>query len=99
MMEEINQIESKLTAKRMELQRIPGLFFIQEVAKRLTWDLFSDPADLLAEELTNRDEPMLASDIKAVFQASGFDYTDRHIDAAHPDNQDTVNEQLKYYRE
>ena len=39
-----------------------------------------------------------ATDIKAVFEASGFEHTRDHIEMAKPDSQDTVNDQASYYR-
>lgn len=56
-------------------------------------------AELLAEELAQRDCAMSRQDIEIIFRASGFDFTESDIDAAMPDDEASVREWSSRYLE
>jgi hypothetical protein len=97
---DINDQQNKLAQMHATLQAMPGSPFIA-AAMNNYMDSFqiNDFADFLVIELQQRDEPMLESDIREIFIVSGFEFDDRHISDCSPDTQDTVNEQIAYYRE
>ncbi len=93
---EISGKQEEIMIIRHQMESVPGYFFIKAAIDNLGDEKF---ADRLAYELTQRDEPMDRSEIREVFQASGFDFTERHVSDARPDSQETINEQREYYRE
>lgn len=98
LIKKINEVKSHLTKLECELSGLPGSSLICEVINQNTFSLDSD-ADLLVASIRDRDWPMTYDDIKAVFDASGFLYERRHIEACHPDSHDAVREEMLRYQE
>lgn len=94
---EIEQARSALNSLINEQQRSSGFVFINYIFNN--GDYFTPLADQLVESLNDRDEPMSFNDIKEVFDFSGFKYTEEHILACNPDSQETIDEQIRHYRE
>ena len=89
----INEVKSQLTKLECELAALPGSSLIREVFNRNILGIDSD-ADLLVASLRDRDWAMTVNDIKVVFDASGFIYEKRHIDACEPESDETVREYI-----
>lgn len=54
-------------------------------------------AQCLVNILKDRDAPMSKDTIIEIFQFSGFDYNDNHIDQCQPDSLEVIKEQYNYY--
>lgn len=96
MFEEIQAKQDELNRLKSKMHSVPFWQEIIHVAQ--TFPQFEREATVLAKLLTDRDEPMSRDDIRAVFVASGFEFTEADVDAADPDSEETINEQIAYYR-
>lgn len=96
MLQKRNELQEQLTQLRFKLDAIPCIDDILTVAD--SSDFFTPLADQLVKLISDRDEPMTYVEIDAVFKASGFEYSEKHVLACSPDSQETVNEQAAYYR-
>ncbi len=93
----IQQKQDEVNRLKQKMHSVPFWQEIVHVAER--FPAFGRDAEALAQALTERDEPMGRPDIRAVFVASGFEFTEADVDAANPDSEETIREQLAYYRE
>ncbi len=97
---EINSAQDVLRLLQAEQQSHFGSIFIEAVESQLELDLFANnPGERLGLELTNRDEPMSEQDIRAIFEFSGYSYTEQDVQAACPDSQETIDDQIRHYRD
>lgn len=86
LMQKINETKSQLVKLECELNSLPGISLISEVLNQNCFGIDSD-ADLLAASLRDRDWTMTQDNIKEIFDASGFEYEKRHIEASEPDTE------------
>lgn len=101
------QLLSMRNVKQDELDSIKskmrgfGYEYIEEAEKKidLEWLGPKQWADALVEQLNERDFPYTRDHIKQIFDFSGYQYTDEHIEAARPDSQESVDEEERRYRD
>lgn len=94
---ELTNAQNLVAELNAKLRQLPGYIFIEAVNNQLAYNLLDSPADLLVSEINDRDEPMNRAEIQAVFEASGFEFDQRHIDACNADSDEVIREQAAYY--
>ena len=88
--------EERLRLARAQLETIPGYEFIRSAEMKAF--AFDDLTQLLVEELSDRDCPMSREEILEIFEASGFAFTEKHIDACRPESTEQVDDHVSEMR-
>lgn len=99
---EIQAKKSELQALQQQMHSLPGYKFIHAVESSKTCfdSLFNtNEADLLVNEINDRDEPLTRGDILKIFIASGYEFNENHLDACYPDSNEVIREYYKYHSE
>jgi hypothetical protein len=95
----IQTLQDQLNTARHEMGQLN--MFHNEIMSIATSFSFDSEAQQLAISIQNRDFPLTRSEIRSIFETSGFAYNNEHIDAAAPDRDDQVetfrNEQVADY--
>lgn len=86
---DIQALENKLMSLRARRSYInPFHKSILSIADDIG-NFFLGNADALVKEIVQRDSPMTAKQILQVFETSGFDFNESHIQACNPDSEES----------
>jgi hypothetical protein len=96
-----NKLQNDLAAIHRTISDSNAFIFVDNVHRKISQNIFmsSDKfADLLVEELHERDYPICRGEINEIFKFSEFAYNESHIDAKKPDSQECIKEEIRYYK-